>query len=296
MLPSAQHQHTIIILHGTSQTGPAFASEILPSRFVPPLEPGNSSQGKHEPIHQVTFPEYFPNCKFVFPSGATRKTTVFRGKETNAWFDITDFADRTKGEMEMIEGLRESSLYLSMLIREESELLNGSDDLEKHLNLQKVFLIGFSQGSAMGSMLLLGGELERLGALDGFDGFIGMSGWLPFRQQVDEHIVSRDSPESNHAAGRTSVVAFVRELLGLDHVGEKWTARPKTLDMPVLLCHGEDDPKVKLEWGQQLKETFGTLGMSVSFKSYAGLAHSWNEDELTEVASFLKTIMLSGGR
>jgi Phospholipase/Carboxylesterase len=110
---------------------------------------------------------------------------------------------------------------------------------------------------------------------------VGMSAWLPFRKQIMD--VIRDS---NGLEGkRDATVKFVREFLGLDEVeggGE--------LKTPMLLCHGEDDQKVKLEWGCEMRDLMCELGVDLSFKSYSGLEHWYNEDEMRDIILFLRGI------
>lgn len=225
---------------------------------------------------------------------------MFGGKETNAWFDVTDFGDRTKGEMEMREGMRESSVYLSRLIKDEVEALydkRSNEEGEKisvgtegHERGGGVMLAGFSQGCAMGMMLLLGGELERLGVLDGFGGFVGLSGWLGFRLQINEAILDIPSaPEvGDFVAERKVTTAYLRKLLELDPPGEEWTISIKGLDKRIFLGHGELDQKMKFEWGRQMRDTLQRLGINVDFHSYEGLAHRWNDDEMSDVVKFLE--------
>jgi len=301
--PTAPHKQTLILLHGTSQTGPTFAeSFMLPFSSQKPnnSSPTNGSDHIHE-VQKTTLAEYFPCCKFVFPTGARRKTTVFGGKETNAWFDVTDFGDRTKGEMEMREGMRESSIYLSQLIKSEIRALYEGRAMEEaqkndvetggHEMKGRVMLAGFSQGCAMGMMLLLGGELERLGVLGGFGGFVGLSGWLGFRRQINETI--SDSPSISEAVGdlvakRKVTSAYLRKLLELDPPGEVWNLSTKGLNKPIFLGHGESDLKMKFEWGGQMRDTLVNLGMNVNFHSYEGLAHWWNDNEMSDVVKFLE--------
>lgn len=105
------------------------------------------------------------------------------GKLAHAWFDIHDFSDRTIGEREGVEGLRESAGYLVELVaREEEGILGGLEGDErdgKGKGRGRVGLLGFSQGCAMGAVLVLAG----MGGM-GFSRFVGMSGWLPFCKQV----------------------------------------------------------------------------------------------------------------
>jgi predicted esterase len=117
--------------------------------------------------------------------------------------------------------------------------------------------------------------LERVG------GLVGMSGWLPFRRQIEE------------AAGGKMEVArrFVRELLSLEEVEVGVGGELKT---PMMLCHGEEDKKVKLEWGIEMRDLMLDLGMDVSFKSYPGLEHWYSGDEMRDIVLFLRGIWGEG--
>lgn len=286
-MPVAAHKTTLILLHGTSQTGPSFAKAFLSTLFPPPVEfLANSissvSQGK------LSLPDCFPNCKFVFPTGAPRRTTVFGGKETNAWFDITDFGDRTKGEMDMIEGMRESSLYLADLVREEIELLDVEGE-KGDKGDRDVIIAGFSQGSAMGLILLLGGELQRQGLLSRLGAFVGLSGWLPFRRQIEEVMSTESvglSDGSDSGAMKHAITTYLRGLLGL--ADDTCNAHSEPQGLPLFFGHGELDMKVKFDWALQLRGIVEQLEMDIIFKSYGGLEHWWNEQEMTDVAEFLK--------
>ncbi|KAJ5851675.1 phospholipase/carboxylesterase [Penicillium soppii] len=301
--PSAPHKHThtLVLLHGTSQTGRDFAESFMLPFSSPSLNDSSHTSGSNQSQAMKSLKEHFPGCKFIFPTGSPRKTTVFGGNITNAWFDITDFGDRTKGEMKMREGMRENTRYLSRMIEHEVEELYGkrvdteeqtSFDTEDDETNGRVMLVGFSQGSAMGMMLLLGGELEALGILHGFGGFVGLSGWLAFRRQIDELIsnstlASGTADESLNAREKT--ITYVRNLLELDPPGKQWTVSANGLDKPIFLGQGELDQKVKFEWARQMRDVLAKLDMNLSFNSYAGLGHWWNDEEMSDVVSFLKT-------
>lgn len=70
----------------------------------------------------------------------------------NVWFDVSTIDDRTVGEDEQIEGLRESSGYLCELIS--AEIAN----LEKIGRGGEFGAVGFSQGCAIGAWVVLNGE------------------------------------------------------------------------------------------------------------------------------------------
>ncbi|KAL2070417.1 hypothetical protein VTL71DRAFT_13443 [Oculimacula yallundae] len=293
-LPTTSHQTTLIVLHGTSGNGPQFAEQFLPTLFSQPRATQADASSVKVADKKFTLQEYFPNCKFVFPTGAFRKVTVFGGQETNAWFDIADFGDRTKGEMEMIDGMWESCLYLADLVRNEIEELSGKGD-------GKVVLAGLSQGSATGIMLLLTGEIHRLGYQPGFGGFVGFSGWLPFRRQIEGVISDEYNGKLDFggdvAAKRTETTSYIRRLLGLESSNsndERYLPGQNHLDVPVFLGHGELDVKVNYQWGLEMRDTLSHLDMKISFKSYEGLHHWINEQEIEDVADFLGTLWYRG--
>lgn len=82
---SNTHHTTLILLHGTSQTGPTFAEQLL--SFPIPIN------GEEE---TKTLQELLPDTKFVSPTGSRKYVTVLEG-EGHAWFDFESFEDRTLG-------------------------------------------------------------------------------------------------------------------------------------------------------------------------------------------------------
>ncbi|KAL2057671.1 hypothetical protein ABVK25_002055 [Lepraria finkii] len=136
--PSKPHTHTIILLHGLSTNGSIFSAQLLSTAI--------NSAG-------LTIPQSFPGAKFIFPSGAPRRCTAFNNALMNVWFDVSTIDDRTVGEDEQIEGLRESSGYLCELISAEIANLEKIGRGEGN-----VVLWGFSQGCAIGAWVVLNGE------------------------------------------------------------------------------------------------------------------------------------------
>lgn len=60
---------------------------------------------------------------------------------------------------------------------------------------------------------------------------------------------------------------------------------------PILMCHGDSDPVVKPQYGKDSAEKLKTMGYYITLKTYRGLVHSANEEELRDIAQFLqKTI------
>ena len=221
------------------------------------------------------------------------------GRESHAWFDFVSFADRTEGEEGQIEGLRESATYLGELVKSEVEILvgqmeieNREEDYRKRDARRRIVVGGFSQGAAMGCIALLSGllggyEWGRIG------GFAGLSGWCPFRRQILEAISIAENqltlPQKNTKEHKFfSAVLYVSKLLGLKGLEEGDTIGVHP--MPVFLGHGEDDMKMKLEWGREMGELLGSIVMDVRWESYEGLGHWWNEKEMVDLVSFLRRV------
>ncbi|PQE13537.1 acyl- thioesterase protein [Rutstroemia sp. NJR-2017a WRK4] len=306
---SLPHTTSLILLHGTSTNGESFGSALL-EPFLSPSSEGN-----------VTLADLLPHAKFVFPSGRERRTTVLGGNISNAWFDIWDFADRTKGEEAQKEGLRESIEYLGWVIKEEVERLPAEG---------KVVIGGFSQGSAMSVFLLLSGELERLGVRDRVVGLVGWSGWLPFRRQIEEVAGMGEGWRD----GRRRVGRFVRRLVGLgeggrgkdgEGDGEEYIVGDENEEdrqkdegrqtdgnsqeedggqqregvenisedggLKVWLGHGIKDEKVLLEWGTQMRDVLTTVGYDVSWNEYEGLGHWYLPGELEDMVRFIEEML-----
>jgi predicted esterase len=281
--PPNLHKKTLILLHGTSTSGLELADSLLSTYFTAP-----SSQDL------TTLSLYFPTCKLIFPTGSLNPTTVFNGRHTHAWFDVHSFADRTIGEesQSFRHGLRASLRYLAAVIKAEIEILR------KQENGGKVVLGGFSQGAAMAIILVLSGELERIGVGSGFGGVIGISGWLPLRHQIDEVV-----KDISHGMGqgvnerRNRTREFVGGYLELDDFGEggneaatRRKADDALVQVPILLGHGKADEKVIPEWGLQMTSVLVALGFETKWKAYDGLSHWWNAEEITDIAEFLARV------
>jgi predicted esterase len=284
--PPQPHINTLILLHGTSTSGPELAAPLLSTNFTCASS-----------LNPTTLPLLFPTCKFVFPTGAPNTTTVFNGKETNAWFNIHSFADRTIGEdtPTFRRGLRASIRYLTSFIKAEVDILERGN--EDGGGSGKVVLGGFSQGAAMVIVLLLSGELERAGVGAGFGGVVGVSGWLSLRSQIEQafqdkpHIHER--PADLFREKRAKVGWFLRRYLELDEYDEgtnKVGNEREWLDVPIFLGHGRIDEKVRFEWGLQMADVLLGLGFKVQKKAYDDVAHWWTEEEIADIAGFMEKV------
>jgi predicted esterase len=289
-VPSASHTHTttLIFLHGTSQKGRELASIFLP--FPIPSSPLTTTSS-----HATkTLPEFLPNTKFVFPTGAPKKTTVFGGSETNSWFDIHTFADRTIGEDDQIPGLSESIAYLRNVVEKEVDIF-VQRGVERGEAWKRIVVAGFSSGAALTALGILSGEWEIGGVIGGY---VGMSGWLPFRIKIE-----RVLDAAKAGARMSSAKSLVRGILGFDELEKQKEGAPVGLEKErqgsepggpkegrtkILLTHGEMDVKMRYEWGVQMRDTMERIGFDFQFKSYPELDHWVCGEEIIDVVEFLE--------
>ena len=283
---SAPHQTTLILLHGTSQDGPSFGEAFLGFKIE----------------DNKTLKEIFPGTRFVFPTGKKRWCSVL-GRESHAWFDFVSFANRTEGEEGQVEGLSESARFLGQLVEGEVNLLLGTDGngelggregdeigYGKQAVQRRIVIGGFSQGSAMACVALLSGVL---GGYRGWviGGFVGLSGWCPFRRQILDAVAKAEETftgpgKFTGAQKFVSAMQYLQTLLKLPPMeeGDSVGVQP----VPVFLGHGEDDMKMRVEWGREMGELLGNMGMGVQFRAYEGLEHWWNQDEMRDLVGFLR--------
>lgn len=285
VLPTAAHTNTIVLFHGTSGNGPEFASSLLGTLFPDPsLSDDASTLSFTDPPTStsdrlMTLPSLLPYTKWVFPTGRLRPVTALGGRITNAWFNVHDFSDRRIGEDDSVSGLGESVVYLAHVVKREVEILdglNGSGEGGK-----RVVVGGFSQGAAMSAILLLSGELGESEASPGVDvhGWIMMSGWLPFRAQIWEHLSSSgDAVERRYRAR-----SYVRELLGLSHPNMRGGVLEED---NVYITHGTLDRKMLVEWGDGMRELLAELGCGVKMYVH-DVDHWWSGDSLSGLVKWL---------
>lgn len=259
VLPTKTHTHTLVLLHGLSTVGLSFGTDFM--------ENARNAEGS-------ALPQAFPHVKFIFPSGAPRRCTAFGGKLMHVWFDITTITDRTIGEEKQIEGLAESTTYLCKLVREELtnlELVGRSRE--------DLVLGGFSQGCAMSIWVLLNMGL-KLG------GYVGMSGWLPFRRQIDSVIEAG----ADQKVRRLSAINYMGDAVRVPYLSHfPAPERLESFATPVFLGHGSKDMKVRTAWGEEMRDTLRSLGVDVVWKGYEALEHWYKvPDEVEDISNFLR--------
>ncbi|XP_028402361.1 acyl-protein thioesterase 2-like isoform X2 [Dendronephthya gigantea] len=63
---------------------------------------------------------------------------------------------------------------------------------------------------------------------------------------------------------------------------------------PVLQCHGEADPMVPFSFGKMSSDLIKSLGSSNNeFKTYPGLGHSSNEQEMSDIKEWISGVLPS---
>lgn len=266
--PTAPHTRTFILLHGLGSNGEKFGKELL--------DTGKTSSG-------LTLPQLFPGAKFIFPTAKRRRSTAFGRSMLNMWFDPIHYQDPPLPKELQVPGLADSATDLLELIQREAET--------NQLGPENIVLGGLSQGCAMSLSLLL--------CLDHpIGGFIGMSGYLPFREDIDEAMEDppddEDNPFSCDEAGHdkldpvTRASVFERDLLELPPV-ENPEAKKTAQATPIFLGHGAVDEKVPCFRGEAMSRTVQAAGYKTRWKRYEGLWHWYKiPDEIDDIVEFLR--------
>ena len=236
--------------------------------------------------------------KFIFPTAPKRRCTAKKRTKLNIWFDNSSFEDPFAKEELQIDGLCENTAAVRELVLIEARTL---------CSLKKVFLGGISQGCAIGLHVLLSLDTTRSGLSGGLGGFLGMSGWLPFQNSLED-IVSPladqdpedgddddpfglpDQNDQKNSSGESEgvrVAQFVREdIMGTLRCPEVGLCFPST---PILLGHGDQDDNVKLEHGESSMMVMKHLCEEVSWKVYEGQGHWYKvPEQIDDVVKFLK--------
>jgi predicted esterase len=264
--PTSTHTHTIILLHGLGSNGEAFGTEFQ--------ESGRSSTG-------AKLTELLPDARFIFPTAKRRRSSAFRRTTINQWFDIASLEDPFWRREVQLPGLAESAKYLLSILHQELETIPSKN----------IVLGGLSQGCAMALLVLLSLEFP-------LGGFVGMSGWLPFRNDLDDIIdphgirdhgdedsfLFDEGDESKDLGPSTAAIHFTRDLLSIPTLSNQQPC----LTTPVFLGHGKIDEKVKCQLGDEAVQTLSSLGMQVTWKSYPGLGHWYKiPEEIDDILEFL---------
>lgn len=114
-----------------------------------------------------------------------------------------------------------------------------------------IIIGGFSQGASL--------ALATLTMLDvKIAGVVALSGFCPIKNQIKDYM-NEDTPNK---------------------------------ETPVFQGHGEADPLINVDFGRQTADLYKGLGFgNYTFKTYGGVAHSANEEELGDVVKFMKGVI-----
>jgi len=291
ILPSTTHTHSIILLHGRGSNATRFGLEFLKAK---------TSTGQ-------TLQELFPCAKFIFPTAKKRRSTALKRIPINQWFDNYSLEDPAQRLDLQYDGLRETSAFVHALIRAEA----------KAVGLRKVILGGLSQGCAMSLHISLNydpSEVERAsdeGGPPSLGGYIGMSGWLPFAENISSAAVpakedgqdaddtdpfgSADCPDDDEGvddsvqARQLRAANFARDIVDLDPLDKDEQPVPSFASVPYLLGHGTADEKVSVRLGEQARDVLLQLGLDVTWRAYQEFGHWYKEpDEIDDIVKFLR--------
>ncbi|KAJ4421734.1 hypothetical protein N0V82_003578 [Gnomoniopsis sp. IMI 355080] len=281
--PASAHTHSIILLHGRGSNAERFGVELLAAK---------SSANK-------TLAEHFPSARFIFPTAKKRRSTVLKRVPINQWFDNFSLEDPSERQHLQYDGLKETTEFVTKLVTQEADVVG----------LQRVIIGGLSQGCAAALHILLNFEGQVAMA-----GFIGMSGWLPFRETLDPSVIhtenddggnddifgsdddaedpfeqggveTRPLPELQRIAANTA-----RDIASLPPLS---AAQPVTFpETPVFLGHGRNDEKVSVELGRQARQALEALGCKVCWRDYDEGHWYKVPEEIDDIVEFLQDIIV----
>ncbi|KAL8652338.1 MAG: hypothetical protein Q9210_002737 [Variospora velana] len=266
--PLQDHKQTFIILHGRGSNA---------STFGPPLLNTQVSE-----IH--TFQSSFPNVQFVFPIASKRRAQIFNRSVINQWFDNWSLQTPDERTELQIEGLRETSTYIHILLRGAIE----------DVGAENVVLGGLSQGCAASLIALVTWNGEPIAAA------FGICGWLPFRIQMEE-IAGSASLDNGDGAEEdlfesdgeavlkdppTQATAFLCEELEISVKVHSMSFQR----VPLFLGHGVEDEKVAVGLGRESVSCLKHLGAKAEWREYEGLGHWYSSGMLCDLVDSLKRL------
>jgi predicted esterase len=239
----------------------------------------------------------FPHARFVFPTAARRRATLYGRAYTHQWFNNWKLdSPATDREELQIPGLCETTAYLHGLLRAEIAAVPGG--------AANVVFGGLSQGCAASLTALLLWDGEPLGAV------VGMCGRLPFAAGLTQQmsLVTNPSSETGDAfdpferedgdAGKVEdkaaltsapvrAVEWLREEIQapITDTNSAGTALGRT---PVFLGHGREDEKVSVILGREAVDCLERLGFEVCWREYQSLGHWYSGQMLRDMVLFLR--------
>ncbi|KAI8949769.1 phospholipase/carboxylesterase [Xylaria longipes] len=255
--PTANHSHTIILLHGLSSNGQKFGQELL--------ETGKTSAGE-------TLPDLLPGARFIFPTAKRRRSSAFGRKKLTQWFDIARLPDPSYRKETQLQGLAESAVEIRKLLRQEIEVAGVPPT--------NIILGGLSQGCAMSLSVLLAlnthlADTSEHGSNDGMD---------------DDNPFAASDEDGQPEDPALRALNFQRDLLCIDTPQDTTTEQQQTASStPIFLGHGDADEKKPYALGEDAARTMRAAGYNVEWKLYPGLGHWYKiPDEIDDIVEFIR--------
>lgn len=264
--PIADHQQTLIILHGRGSNANDFGPLLLDTRI--------------SDSHTVR--SSFPNAKFIFPTASKRRAQIYKRSVIHQWFDNWSLQEPNERTGLQVEGLRETSSYIHSLIRQAID----------EIGARNVILGGLSQGCAATLISLLTWDGEPIAA-----GF-GMCGWLPFRKQMEDIARPSELEQVNDGEGDLFEASEEDTIADLPNQAASYLLEELELSqkqpsmsfqqVPLFLGHGVKDEKVPIGLGREAASCLRAMDMELRWSEYEGLGHWYSSEMLSDLAEFLK--------
>ncbi|KAL8963774.1 MAG: hypothetical protein Q9183_004970 [Haloplaca sp. 2 TL-2023] len=267
--PVQEHKQTFILLHGRGSNATTFGPPFLDTKIS----------------ETQTLRSSFPHAKFILPTASKRRAQIYHRSVINQWFDNWSLETPNERTYLQIEGLRESSAYIHLLLQSATE----------EVGAENVVLGGLSQGCATTLVAVLTWNGEPIRAA------FGMCGWLPFRKQMEDILITNDGnpddgmedvfetyggAEEYDADVAFHAVGFLREELGMDNGGKDLVFRK----IPLFLAHGAEDHRVPVELGREAVSCLKRLDIHVEWCEYDELGHWYSGAMLRDLVSTLKSM------
>jgi lysophospholipase-2 len=195
------------------------------------------------------------HIKWILPTAESRPISINGGFPMNGWFDVLGLGPGTREDAKGLD--RAAAHVISLLAKEKAKA--GPDSSVRYA------VGGFSQGGSLALHTATSLTFQKY--LDGkpapdvpLAAAVCISGWL--------------SGSDILANGRQNLDAAALERAG---------------HLPILHCHGIDDPVVNFQFGKLTVETLkGVLGFSkTKFNSYRGVGHHVNPQEVADIKAWL---------
>ncbi|CAK7197445.1 hypothetical protein SEUCBS139899_000092 [Sporothrix eucalyptigena] len=282
--PGHPHSHTAVLLHGRGSTGEEFAEELFETAL--------------SDLHTPNLAGRLPSWRWVFPSSPSTWNATFQ-EWMPAWFEAHSLADPTERQDLQQAGLQASAMYVRSILEQESQRLQSATGL---VDDSRLVLGGISLGGAVALWTLLGTVApERpLG------GFVAVSTWLPFADEVRRYLVgskdvTQESKDETEIEGTpVTPLAFVQKHMASFHqhlqrrkAGDV-SQTSSVLSMPVFVGHGRDDAYVDVELGRQAQKLLTDVGFTAEWKDYEGAEQEghWlkEPEEMDDLARFLTAV------